>query len=586
MQSDNDPDQQPEPQPRQRRNNRRHRKDGMKFGDEDFSLSIVDDYDEAEWGEVYKACCSHSLQEIGLIFLGILGLFVCLYFWIFAMDLLGTGSKVISGCRGGELFGSHVNPLSMVMIAVLCTALLQSSSTTTSLVVALVSDGAISVEDGIYLIMGANIGTTITNDIVALAQAYPNNEEFERAFAAATLHDLFNILTVLVLLPFEVWTGYLRVVTQLIVDGAETKAGDGWEGPVDKWVKPLTQTLIIASKKATLKVAEGESCHDFYPTTCMEGMPQSKETCETGFVACADDFCPAWFRTNATLQDDMVAGGVTVVMGLLFVWITTVAMMAIAQWMLKGLSTRVVYKVVNVNGYLGIALGTGLTMLLQSSSLTTSLLTPWVGIGVIRLEQMYPLTLGANIGTTLSAIFSALVVAGLEPLQVALAHLFFNITGVLIWYPIPHLRRVPIYLARQVGKMVLVWRFFAVIWIVGVFFVVPLILIGISDLFHDGQTAGGALCVTAICVIVLGSTYWLRYMGGSIKVAIFFDNCSQWGHREVSPAGGGTMDDAEEEDDDEEEEGAAAAEDNVNEDVVENRDNLEASKRFEKEMDC
>ena len=206
--------------------------------------------------------------------------------------------------------------------------------------------------------------------------------------------------------------------------------------------------------------------------------------------------------------------------------------MAIAQWLLKGLTTRVVYKVANVNGYLGIALGAGLTMLLQSSSLTTSLLTPWVGIGVIRLEQMYPLTLGANIGTTLTAILVALVASGLDPLQVALAHLFFNITGVLIWYPIPHLRRVPIYLARKLGRLVTVWRFFSVVWMLLVFFFIPLLVIGITDLFYFGHTVGGALSVTAVCVVAVGLFVWLYFLGGGTKVAIFFDRWNwEWANR-------------------------------------------------------
>ena len=353
-----------------------------------------------------------------------------MYFYLFSLDLLGTGAKVVSGCRGGMIFGSELNPVSAVMVAALATAMLQSSSTTTSIIVALVSDQAISVKDGVYLVMGANIGTSITNDIMSLAH-FMKEDEFERAFSAACLHDLFNILTVALLLPFEVWTGYLETVTRLIVDGAETRTGEDWEGPMELWVKPLTRKLIISNKKAILLVAEGDSCEDFYPTTCVEGVPQSHSTCHSGFVTCdkSTGDCPAWFREGASLHDDKVAGGVTVAMALILCFVCVTGLMYVAQFLLKGLSTRVVYKVVNVNGYLGIALGTGLTMLLQSSSLTTAILTPWAGIGVIRLEQMYPLTLGANIGTTLSSILAALVAKGLDPLQVALAHLFFNITG-------------------------------------------------------------------------------------------------------------------------------------------------------------
>lgn len=500
----------------------------MKFGDKDFTLSTIDEYDEAEWGEVFEACCSHSPVEILHILIGILGLCFFFYFFLFALDLLGTGAKVVSGCAGGKMFGSSINPISAVMLAALTTALLQSSSTTTGIVVALVSDGAVTVEEGVYLVMGANLGTTITNDIIALAQ-FGDADEFERAFSAACLHDIFNVLTVCVLLPFEVWTGYLEVVTKLIVDGAETKKGEDWDGPMEHYVKPLTRKLIISNKKAILLVAEKEkTCEDFYPTTCVDGLPESKATCHQGFVACdkSTGNCPAWFREGATLQDDKVAGGVSVVMALIICYVCVLGITYIAQWLLKGLTTRVVYKVAGVNGYFGIAIGTGLTMLLQSSSLTTSVLTPWVGIGVIRIEQMYPLTLGANIGTTLSSILSALVASGLNPLQVALAHLFFNITGVLLWYPIPHMRRIPIFLAKQVGKAVRLCRPLAVVYICFVYFLLPIMIVGISELFANNKVAAGAAVISIVCVLTLGITFWCWCMGGGHKTADFIHNNS------------------------------------------------------------
>merc|ERR1711915_670366 len=105
--------------------------------------------------------------------------------------------------------------------------------------------------------------------------------------------------------------------------------------------------------------------------------------------------------------------------------------------MLMGMSTRILYKATNVNGYLAILIGAGLTILVQSSSITTSALTPFVGMGALRLEQMFPLTLGANIGTTVTGLLASLVSDGTNALQVALCHLFFNISGIIIWYPVP-----------------------------------------------------------------------------------------------------------------------------------------------------
>lgn len=105
--------------------------------------------------------------------------------------------------------------------------------------------------------------------------------------------------------------------------------------------------------------------------------------------------------------------------------------------MLLGVSARIIYKATDLNGYLTILMGVGLTAIVQSSSVTTSALVPLCGIGLLRLEQMYALTLGANVGTTLTAVMAALVATGTGALQVALSHVLFNVTGVILWYPIP-----------------------------------------------------------------------------------------------------------------------------------------------------
>ena len=88
-----------------------------------------------------------------------------------------------------------------------------------------------------------------------------------------------------------------------------------------------------------------------------------------------------------------------------------------------------------------------MTILVQSSSVFTSTLTPLVGLDVIKVERVFPLTLGSNIGTTVTGLLAAMA-ADAETrdvaLQIAFCHLLFNVTGILIWYPVPILRRVRI----------------------------------------------------------------------------------------------------------------------------------------------
>ena len=162
-----------------------------------------------------------------------------------------------------------------------------------------------------------------------------------------------------------------------------------------------------------------------------------------------------------------------------------VLMVKLLHSMLQGRICTIIRKTVNsdfpgklswLTGYVAILIGAGMTMLVQSSSIFTSAMTPLVGMGVISLERMYPLTLGSNIGTTVTGLLAALAASGdkLEAaLQIALCHLFFNISGITLFYPIPALRKLPIKLAKMMGNTTAEYRWFAIFYLVVAFFVVP-----------------------------------------------------------------------------------------------------------------
>lgn len=130
--------------------------------------------------------------------------------------------------------------------------------------------------------------------------------------------------------------------------------------------------------------------------------------------------------------------------------------------------------------------GVGTTIMVQSSSITTSALTPLVGVGIIELEKMFPITLGANIGTTITAMLAALVSDSVLGLQLAFVHLFFNISGIIIWYPVPYMRNIPLNAARLLGKTTRLWKFFPIIYIIFVFLLVRVFLesILLNSVFH------------------------------------------------------------------------------------------------------
>jgi solute carrier family 34 (sodium-dependent phosphate cotransporter) len=250
-------------------------------------------------------------------------------------------------------------------------------------------------------LLWSSIGTSVTNTIVAMGQM-GDGDELERAFAGATVHDLFNFLTVAILLPLEAATGYLAKLTGAMVANVNLSEGETWDGPIKAIVSPIGDLIIKANSNIIKAVADGtKTCSDYYPIVCQDGI-ESAMTCKVALIGCNKEtnICPVFFSQDASQSDEVVAGAVCFVLSIMLLFICLLGLVTVLKKMLLGVSTRIIYKATNLNGYVSMAIGAGITMLVQSSSITTSVLTPLVGIGVLPLEAMYPLTLGANLGTT------------------------------------------------------------------------------------------------------------------------------------------------------------------------------------------
>ena len=178
-----------------------------------------------------------------------------------------------------------------------------------------------------------------------------NGDQLERAFAGATVHDIFNVLAVAILFPIEVGTHYLYHLTKALLP-AETKSGDSWDGPVKKIVAPLSNLVLIANKNLMTDVANGvRTCESYYPVTC-EGNVESYATCNFGLIACdkKTNKCPIFFQNGATKKDDSVSGGVCLVLALVIIIVCLIGLVSLLQRMLKESSSRIIYKATNING--------------------------------------------------------------------------------------------------------------------------------------------------------------------------------------------------------------------------------------------
>lgn len=355
--------------------------------------------------------------------------FLLIYVFLVGVSSLEAGIKVMGQDTQEQLFSGVSNPMAGLFVGILGTVLVQSSSASTSVIVGLVASGALTVDQAVPMIMGANIGTTVTNTLVSMGHVRQSNE-FRRALAAATVHDFFNVAAVAILLPLELATGFLSGSAGWVSEKLVGSAGTDWESPVKAWVKRPVGWI------------------------------------EDAYSALADNV--------------NVIGGLMVATGLVIVLLSLI-------FITKNMKTLVAERVErSMNailgrgaGFMAILVGAVITVAVQSSSITTSILIPMSAAGVITLRNAYPVTLGANVGTTITALLAALAASRPEALTIGLVHTFFNIVGIAVLFGLPFLRPLPIKAAETLADVAVERRMLAVGYVVTAFIIVPLVGIAI-----------------------------------------------------------------------------------------------------------
>lgn len=382
-------------------------------------------------------------------------LLAMLYVFLVGIGIIGDSFNLLGGSTAGELFQAVNHPIAGLMVGMVATALLQSSSTTTSIIVGMVAGGAVNIGAAIPMIMGANIGTSVTNTLVSMGHA-GNREEFRRAFAGATVHDFFNILAVAVLLPLEIAFGFLEKtsawLTTLLVD----TGGASFDSPLKTLIKPVVG-LFVSIDKSKIKAAAA-------------GTPVDGSLLKGGMFHGMD-------------LSDSVVGTILLIMGIGMTILALLGIVKIMRSLMEAKATDLIKRSLEFNPYTSMGIGAGATVMVQSSSITTSTMVPMVGVGLVSLEAIFPLTLGANVGTTVTALLASMGATGEHAalgLQIALCHLLFNVVGILIWYPIPLMRDVPLKMARKLGELVSRRRSLALAYIALVFFILPLAILGVD----------------------------------------------------------------------------------------------------------
>jgi len=357
-----------------------------------------------------------------------------LYLFLVSIGVMGAAFKGFGKGFAENLIRTTSNPFVGLFIGILATSIVQSSSTTTSIVVGMVGSGVLHVGNAIPIVMGANIGTTVTNTVVALGH-FTRREEFRRAMSCGTVHDFFNLICVSVLFPLELAFGPLEWTATKISNSFAHLGGIKFTSPIKLATKPVIdgiEWLLI-------------------------------------------DYFNIPGKTGCILM---------LVISVIILFVSLFFMVKFMRALVIKRVEVILDNILSKHALIGILAGMLFTAIIQSSSITTSLLVPMVAAGILTVETVFPITIGANIGTTATAILASLasyaITGNISAVVIAFVHFLFNLTGAVFIYPVRVFRMIPINLAYALGDLVYNKRGYALVYVLGVFFLLPALLIVIS----------------------------------------------------------------------------------------------------------
>jgi sodium-dependent phosphate cotransporter len=354
-----------------------------------------------------------------------------IYLFLVSIGLMGTAFKGFGKDFAENLIKTTANPFIGLFIGILATSIVQSSSTTTAIVVGMVGSGVLNVVNAIPIILGANIGTTVTNTLVSLGHI-GRREEFKRAISGSTVHDFFNIICVIILFPLELTFGVLSKSAYFLSTSFANIGGIKFTSPIKLATKPLIHLI----ENITMKLP--------FPTHIIYVL--------------------------------------LLIVSLILLFVALYFVVKIMKSMTMQRAEIVLNNVIGKHGILAIFTSIIFTAIVQSSSITIALMIPLIAAGILTVETMFPLIMGANIGTTVTAILASFATTNNSAITVAFVHLLFNTIGVCCIYPIKPLRKIPVFLSTLLGNIAFKKRRYVLLYVLTLFFVIPGILIMLSKM--------------------------------------------------------------------------------------------------------
>ncbi len=367
---------------------------------------------------------------------------------IVGINLILDGVYNVGTTSTNRLYDLARDPFIGLLIGILTTALVQSSTTTTTLTVAAVGAGIVTVPVAIPIIMGANIGTTITALLVSFSYM-GERREFKKAFTTAAMHLWFNVLVVLVALTIEMLFHPLQTISGDLADkvlgSSETTV------PTTHIVEDITTPIV-----------------DTIGTHGLFGM----------------------------VGNGGVATALSLITGTLFILVAIKVM----SYQLRMITAATTHSLLDMfsspeentrltlkANTLGVGVGLLFTIMVTASSVTVSSMQPFAVTKSLPRRAMLAVILGANVGTTLTAMIATFAIVGVHgafALQAALVHLTLNLVGALVVLCVPSLGRAITNLAAGSARLAARSYTRTIVTIFGMFMVFPIIILVIYALMN------------------------------------------------------------------------------------------------------
>ena len=346
-----------------------------------------------------------------------------LYLFLLSMKLMSSSFEMFGEDFSDQLISLTSNPFIALFVGILVTSIVQSSSFTTSLTVGLVASGALTLGGAIPIILGANIGTTITNTIVSITHIRKRGE-FRKAFGAAIVHDVHNVIAVIIFFPLEIKFHLLEKAS-------------------------LFMTSFIFNFGST-----------------SDTITQSSFTSPLGYIV----------NPPVNILKTVLDGHafVLVIISLVLLFFSLSSFVKILKPLAETEFKEIIHNSIFKSARRSFVFGILLTAFVQSSSITTSLVVPFAGLGILNIEAIYPYVLGANIGTTLTALLVAFTLGSYAAVTIAMVHFLFNVLNSVLIYPF---RFIPIGISKKIGETALKSRTIPIFYVFVIFFVAPFLII-------------------------------------------------------------------------------------------------------------